>query len=340
MLAAVFQGEGRLVLEERPLPVVQAPDDIVIAVEACGVCGSDVQILNVPPGHPATPGTILGHEFVGRVTAVGEAVTTVRVGDRVTADPDPKCGACGPCRAGRPANCENVLALGVFRDGALASHVKAPAATVFPVAEETSPEVASLIEPLACVVNATNRAAVRPGESVVIFGAGPIGCLFAAVLRAAGASPLVVVEPNPTRAAVAARVGADHVLTPDELAASRATLLPDGADVVVDAVGSVLPACIELAAMGGRVILFGMNGNARPPVHQVEITQKGLTIHGTYITNFTFPQAIRLVESGTLNLEPIISESIPLERAEEGIGMLRSGQATKVVIRPGSATGR
>jgi threonine dehydrogenase-like Zn-dependent dehydrogenase len=205
---------------------------------------------------------------------------------------------------------------------------------VFPVAEGISAEVASLIEPLACVVNATNRAAVRPGESVVVYGAGPIGCLFAAVFKAAGASPLIVVEPNATRGAVASRVGADAVLTPDAFAASRETLVPGGADVVVDAVGSVLPACIDAAAMGGRVVLFGMNGNARPPVHQVEITQKGLTILGTYITNFTFPQAIRLVESGTLNLEPIISDTLALDRAAEGIELLRTGQATKVVIKP------
>ena len=334
MRAVVFQGGGRLAMEERPEPTVLAADDVIIAVEACGICGTDVQILNVPPGHPATPGTIMGHEFVGRVTAVGPGVTDVRVGQRVTVDPDPKCGACASCRAGRPSNCLNLVALGIFRDGALASHVKAPAAAVFPLAEGPSPEIAALIEPLACVVNGANRAAVRPGEAAVIFGAGPIGCLFAAVLEAGGASPLIVVEPNPTRAAVALAVGADHAVTPEELAAARPELLPNGADVVVDAVGSLLAACIETAAMGGRIVLFGMNGNARPPIHQVEITEKGLTIHGTYITNFTFPAAIRLIESGTLGLAPIVSEVIPLERTAEGIEHLRAGTATKVVITP------
>ena len=334
MRAAVFQGNGRLAIEDRPEPVITAPDDVIIAVEACGICGTDVQILNVPPGHPATPGTIMGHEFIGHVTAVGSGVSDLRVGQRVTVDADPKCGACTSCRAGRPANCLNLSALGIFRDGALASHVKAPAGAVYPLSEKPPREIAALIEPLACVVNGTNRAAARPGESVVVFGAGPIGCLFTAVLKAAGATPIVVVEPNATRAAVARAVGADVTVTPDELAVRRAELLPEGADIVVDAVGSLLPACIETAGMGGRIILFGMNSNARPPVHQVEITEKGLTIHGTYITNFTFPAAIRLIESGVLDLAPIVSEVLPLERTAEGIEHLRTGQATKVVITP------
>src|SRR3989337_404151 len=161
MRAAVFQGDGRLAIEDRPEPVVTAPDDVIIAVEACGICGTDGQILNVPPGHPATPGTIMGHEFIGHVTAVGSAVSDLRVGQRVTVDADPKCGACTSCRAGRPANCLNLSALGIFRDGALASHVKAPAGAVYPLSEKPPREIAALIEPLACVVNGTNRARAR-----------------------------------------------------------------------------------------------------------------------------------------------------------------------------------
>ena len=129
-------------------------------------------------------------------------------------------------------------------------------------------------------------------------------------------------------------MGADVVLTPDEWAAQRAELMPRGADVVVDAVGAVLPQAIEAAAMGGRVVVFGMNGNARPPVHQMEIVEKGLSILGSYISNFTFPAAIRLVESGALNLAPMVSATIPLEETVAGIGRIRSGEAVKIVIKP------
>ena len=104
--------------------------------------------------------------------------------------------------------------------------------------------------------------------------------------------------------------------------------------MVVDAVGSVLPAAIDAAAMGGRVVVFGMNGNARPPVHQVEIVEKGLSILGSYISNFTFPAAIRLVESGQLDLAPMISAVIALEDTEAGIARIRSGEAVKIVIKP------
>lgn len=332
MRAAVFHGDGRFSIEARPIPE-PSPGDVLIEVEACGICGSDVQILNVPPGHPATPGVVLGHEFVGHVRALGEGVRDLPLDLRVVVDPDPKCGACGPCRAGRPANCERIVALGVYRDGALARFVTTPANTCHPIDDGVPAELAALVEPLACVINATNRAALRPGERAVVFGAGAIGCLFTAVLRAAGAGRIVVVEPSPDRAPVARAVGADEVVTPAGWTEAAGDLMPGGADVVVDAVGSQFAAAIAAAAMGGRVALFGMNQNARPAIHQVEITEKGLSIFGTYITNFTFPAAIRLIESG-LDLRPLLSAVLPLERLADGIAGIRSGTAVKVVITP------
>ncbi len=333
MRAAVYEGEGRLVVRDVPDPV-PAADEVLIEVEACGVCGSDVQIINVPPGHPSTPPVVIGHEFVGWIRAAGSAVRDVSIGARVVVDPDPKCGACDPCRSGRPANCVNIVALGVYRDGALARYVTTPANTVYPISADVPAELAALVEPLACVVNGTNRAAIRPGESAVVFGAGAIGCLFIAVLRASGAGRIVAVEPSVHRAPVARAVGADVVVTPDEWAAQRAELMPGGAEVVVDAVGSVLPQAIEAAGMGARVVMFGMNGNARPEVHQVEIVEKGLAILGSYISNFTFPAAIRLVEGGRLNLAPMITATVPLEDTVAGIARIRSGEAVKIVIKP------
>ncbi|HEY7701690.1 MAG TPA: alcohol dehydrogenase catalytic domain-containing protein [Candidatus Limnocylindrales bacterium] len=334
MRAAVFKGAGVVELEEVPEPVVERDDDVIIEVEACGICGTDLQILNVPPGHPADAGVVMGHEFIGRVRATGSSVTGLRKGQRVTVDPDPKCGICGPCRAGRPASCENVRALGIFRDGALAPLVSAPADAVFPLSDRPPTAIAALIEPLACVVNGVNKANPRPGESAVIFGAGAIGCLFLAMFKAAGASPVIVVEPQDARGAVARAVGADAVVRPDELDERRRALLPAGADIVVDAVGSQFGAAVEHAALGGRIVLFGQNQTARPPIHQYTITERSLTVLGSYVTAFTFPTAIRLVESGALNLEPIVTNVLPLDRLGEGLDLLRSGTATKVVVTP------
>jgi threonine dehydrogenase-like Zn-dependent dehydrogenase len=333
MLAAVFASGGRLVMEERPRPELSGADDVIVAVEACGICGTDLQILAAPPGHPATPGTILGHEFVGRVVEAGPAAR-VAIGERVVIDADPKCGVCGPCRAGRPASCVNVVALGIFRDGALASHVLAPAGSAYPISGSVPAPVAALAEPLACVVNGTRRAAARAGEAVLIYGGGAIGCLFLAVFRASGCGPIVVVEPVASRAVVARAMGADAVVAPDELPEAMDQWLPDGADIVVDAVGSQLAAAIGSAGMGGRIVLFGMNGNANPPVHQVEITERSLAILGSYISNFTFPEAIRLLESGRLLVEPMISAVMPLAEAPAAFELLRSGAATKVVLTP------
>jgi threonine dehydrogenase-like Zn-dependent dehydrogenase len=338
MRAAVFKGAGVLALEDVPEPVVEADDDVIIEVEACGICGSDLQILNVPPGHPADPGVILGHEFIGRVTALGsKADRGLDVGQRVVVDPDPKCGMCDPCRAGRPASCENIRALGVYQHGALAPLIKAPAEFTYPLSEAPSSAIAALIEPLACVVNSVNKANPRPGESAIIFGAGAIGCLFLAMFKAAGASPVIVVEPQAARASVATAVGADLVVTPDDLDSARREVLPHGADVIVDAVGSQLGTAIEHAALGGRIALFGMNQTARPSVQQYTITERSLSVLGTYITAFTFPTAIRLIESGTLPLDPIVTHVLPLERVSEGLDLLRSGAATKVLITPGAA---
>ena len=334
MRAAVFKGAGVVRLEDVAEPTIERADDVVIEVEACGICGTDLQILNVPPGHPANAGVVMGHEFIGRVSAVGSNSNGVVVGQRVTVDPDPKCGTCRYCRAGRPANCEDVRSLGIFRDGALARYVKAPAGAVFPISDGPPPALAALIEPLACVVNGVNKGNPRPGESAIIFGAGAIGCLFLAMFKAAGAGPIIVVEPQAPRAKVALAVGADFVVSPDELAERRAELLPGGADVLVDAVGSQFATAVDHAALGGRIVLFGQNLIARPQIHQYTITERSLSVFGSYVTAFTFPTAIRLVESGTLNLAPIVSDVLPLRDILDGIARLRSGEATKVVITP------
>jgi threonine dehydrogenase-like Zn-dependent dehydrogenase len=336
MRAAVFEGAGVVRLQDVPEPTLTAPDDVLIDVEACGICGTDLQILNVPPGHPADAGVVMGHEFIGHVTALGAdaAATGLKVGQRVAVDPDATCGTCRFCRAGRPANCENIRALGIFRNGALAARSKSPVRAVYPIADGPATEIAALIEPLACVVNGVNRANPRPGESALIYGAGPIGCLFAAVFKAAGVSPIVVIEPTEARRGVIRAVGADEALGPDAFEARRDELFPTGADIVVDAVGTRFAAAVDDASLGGRIVLFGQNANARPEVKQYTITARSLTVVGTYITSFTFPQAIRMVEQGILNLAPMVTHVLPLERLSEGLDLLRSGAATKVVIRP------
>ena len=332
MKAAVFIGPGKLEIAERPNPHELASDEVLVQVQACGLCGSDVHALAVPPGHPTAPDTIMGHEFVGRVVDRGASVTNLEIGARVVVDPDPKCGACRNCQRGMPSACLNVRALGVYRDGGLAAFCAVPERAAFEISEAVPTQLAAIAEPLACVVHGVERAAIRPGDSALVFGAGSIGCMFAALMSNAGTSPTVVVEPTAARREIALKCGADFALSPEQWEAAREELLPFGPDVVVDAVGSLFAPALEVVATGGRVVLIGMNSTARATIAQNEITQRGITVVGSYITEFTFPTAIRLLERGVPDLSPIVTHRLGLDDVPLALRLLQSGEALKVVI--------
>jgi 2-desacetyl-2-hydroxyethyl bacteriochlorophyllide A dehydrogenase len=332
MKAAVFVSPGVLDLMERAEPTELASDEVLVQVECCGLCGSDVHAIAVPPGHPTAPDTVMGHEFVGRIVAAGSDVRSLEVGTRVVIDPDPKCGSCRNCQRGFPSACLNVRAVGVYRDGGLAPMCRVPAHAAFAIGEHVPPAIAALAEPLACVVHGVQRSAVQPGESALIFGAGSIGCMFAALFHAAGAYPTIVVEPAPRRREIAIECGADAAIAPEELDEARAELLPFGADIVVDAVGSLVSSALSVVATGGRVVLIGMNLTARAEISQNDITQRGLSVLGSYITNFTFPTAIRILERGVPDLSPIVTHRLGLNDVHAALELLRTGEAMKVVI--------
>jgi threonine dehydrogenase-like Zn-dependent dehydrogenase len=326
MPAAVFAGRGRLEIRERPVPQVERPTDVVLDVEACGICGSDLQILGDPPRHPATTGVVLGHEFVGVVADAGPDVVSLRPGDRVVVAPNISCGTCGPCRRGRRNHCERFTTLGVFADGGLAPKVRVPEGQCHPITRDLPAHVAALAEPLSTVVHGARQAAAFPGESAVVIGAGPIGLMFVALLAAAGAI-VVVVEPSSERAALAARLGASRVVAPGERLDARA-------DVVVDAVGSQLPAALDLVAGGGRILLFGVNTEARAEMAQERITRGELTLIGSFVGQDVFPDAIRLLEQRKPNLEPLVTHRIGLEELPAAVDELRAGRAVKVEVEP------
>jgi threonine dehydrogenase-like Zn-dependent dehydrogenase len=334
--AGVFGRVGAVEVQERPEPAVDRPADVLVRVLACGLCGSDLHILSDPPGHPATVGVVLGHEFTGEVEAVGADVTGVAPGDRVVVRPILTCGSCRRCRSGAQNHCANMDALGVYRDGGLATHVLVPESAIVPIATSVPPHIAALTEPLACVLNAVSKAQPLPGENVVVIGAGAIGLLFLAVLRAAGAGRALVVETSQARREVATRMGADVVVDPrsTDLAAAVTEHLLDGPDIVVDAVGSQLATAVEIAGRRARIVLFGLDNRARPEVGQFAITEKELSILGSYVGQDSFPDAVRLLESGRLDLEPIVSHRGGLEDVPELVERLRAGEVVKAVVEP------
>jgi threonine dehydrogenase-like Zn-dependent dehydrogenase len=334
MRAAVLADVGTLAIEERPLPVLDRPDDVLLEVECCGICGTDLQILNVPPGHPAKVGVVLGHEFVGVVLEVGESVSSLRPGDRVVVAVNVSCGHCVWCRRGLVNHCESFTTHGIFADGGLAARVVVPARACFSISPQVPSHIAALAEPLSTVVNGVRLADVFPGEIAVVIGAGPIGLMFAALLRAAGATVLSV-EPAALRAEVAALVGADRVASPEEaLGATKELTAGLGADVVVDAVGSQLPAAFDLVRKGGRIVLFGIRQQERAEVAQSRITRDELTLLGGYVgrPENVFPTAVRVLEQRRPDLEALVTHRISLDDLPDAIDELRAGRAIKVQV--------
>jgi threonine dehydrogenase-like Zn-dependent dehydrogenase len=335
MTAAVFVRPGVLAVERRPVPTLGGDDEVLIAVEACGICGTDLHIVEDPPGHPADEGVVLGHEFVGHVTDVGSHVQDLHVGDRVVVSPNVSCMDCDSCKAGLFSACVRFSSIGIFRDGALADLVSVPARCCFRISEDIPAPVAALTEPLSCVMNGIRQASPVPGQYALIYGAGAIGLLFCAVLTAAGVR-CIVSEPSATRRGTATAMGAWHTIDPlhepvDEIVRS---LTGDGVDIAVDAAGSRFADAIQHARAGGKVLLFGFDTRAVPPIQQSRITRRELEIHGTWTGRFVFPDAIRLMESGLLHLAPLAEQVYSVVDVERAFEALRSGEATKVVLVP------
>jgi D-arabinitol dehydrogenase (NADP+) len=257
MKAAQIEQPGQTRVISAPDPEYNA-NEVVIRVHAAGICGTDVHIFKGE--YEAVYPLIPGHEFSGEVAAVGANVTRFKVGDRVTADPNIPCNRCSSCQRNEPNQCKNLKAVGVTRDGAFAQYVVVDEGNVFPIGD-ISYKAAALIEPLACVVWGLKQVEVQPGESALVFGAGPMGVLLAQAVKASGASRVVVTDTVPSRLEMAARLGATDVLPADAHLGSNARALEaDGFDIVADASGvpAVIEGLLPYAKPRGKIWVFGV----------------------------------------------------------------------------------
>jgi 2-desacetyl-2-hydroxyethyl bacteriochlorophyllide A dehydrogenase len=262
MKAAVLVSPGRFDVTEVAVPDV-GPDEVLIKVDRCGVCGTDVHIFN---GHysadklPLVP----GHELAGTVVDTGRDVSGPAIGGKAVVDINFGCGSCFYCRRNEVLNCQQVSQLGIGQDGAFAEYVSVPNRHVIAAPDDMSFETLALTEPLACVVRATKKAHVGIGQSVVVLGAGPIGNLHIQVLRLAGAAPVIVLETNERRANLALKAGADAVAADAEQLKLIVRELTDGrgADVVVECVGlaDLYRLAFDIIRPGGHVSAFGLAG--------------------------------------------------------------------------------
>lgn len=326
-------GAQRAPITMVPRPHLTGPDDVLIRVEAVAICGTDVRALADPPAYDFVDGIVVGHEACGIVEAIGAHVTNCQVGDKVVVHPNIWCGKCPACREGRINLCENFRHIGDRIDGAMAEYLCIEERMVYKIRNDVPSHIAALAEPLACVLNGTTSAKAHPGDTVVVLGGGPIGQIFAMLYRASGAD-VILSEPSAYRRELAHTLGIAHTVNPfeEDLNAAVRRLSPGGADIVVDALGTMLATAIGIARKGGHITAFGTNQTAKVEIPQYQITEKELTIQGTYITKGTMPLAVRIIENGLIPIDKLVTHRLPLEQLMEGIALSKSGAAGKVVI--------
>ncbi len=347
MLAAVYHGPNDLRVEQVPVPQV-GPEDVLVRVESANICGTDLRILHgghrhYPPGSTRIP----GHEVVGEIAAVGERVSGHKVGERVFVAPNMGNGGNRATISGNNNMDPDFTAVGINIDGAFAEYLLVPGLGVnqgnlMAVDAGVDSAVAALVEPLACVLRGQNAVGVRDGDVVVVMGAGPIGVLHVKLARLRGALRVIVSEPAGGRREQALSLGADRVVDPvhEDL---KAVVLEEsggrGADVVIVAAPSKVAqeAALEIAAIGGRINLFGGLSKEDPyirfnsnTVHYKELVVTGTTACSTW----DCLRAAEIVNSGRLDLSPLITARYPLSEAVAAFKAAEDGANLRVALIP------
>src|SRR5512137_796365 len=294
MKAYVFKDVGNLVFEERPIPHVKDPDDVLLKVKAVGICGSDLKIIEGK--HHFRPNTVLGHEFCGEVIEIGTHVHHVKVGDRVAIDNNIRCGFCSFCRMGLSSQCVEIKtsALGVMRDGGYAEYCLVPEKQCFVLPDEIDDILGTQVETLATVVNGMNTLLMLPYDYVMILGFGPIGYLFRQFARDCG---LTVWDPN--EVAVVKQI--------TDFTYGRK------ADIVIEATGNALGQALQCVTPGGKVLPFGMDSSINLNVVPNEITRWATKILGLYLGQNTMVPSIRIYEERRLNMKLFFTKVIPFD---------------------------
>ena len=337
MPAAVYRGKGEIAVEERPVPD-PGPGQVLVEVSHCGVCGSDLHMMLDGWGQP---GGVGGHEWSGRVAVLGPDVVGWTLGAPVVGGDLVTCGECVYCTSGRSSLCERRGAVADDgHDGAFARYVLTKAAGLHAVDESIPLRVAALTEPLAVALHGITRGDAKPGDRVLITGAGPIGLLSLAALKAKGVDDVVVSEPAPARRERAAAVGASAVVDPSALdvPVMPMDLVDEPFDVVLECSGHVaaMEAGLAQLARAGRLVLVGAGLHA-PRFDNNRILLNELVITGAFIyDDGGFGAALALLASGRLPVDLLIEpDDVPLPGLLDAMRRLASAElAGKVLVAP------
>lgn len=337
MLALVFGVDRRATIERVPDPVAAA-GEVVIRVEAAGICHTDHDIL--AGRYPAALPRIPGHEFAGTVAAVGSQVHRLGLGDRVAVDPLVSCGTCYNCAAGRTNLCRHIQAYGADLDGGLAEYVAVREQNCHPIGDLAA-DVAALAEPLACATLGIQRIAPSPTDRALIVGAGPIGLLLAAALRGRGVQSVSAADLDASRLAYTARfgVGRTYISGPDLVDTIRGSGddAAHGFDVVIDATGrpAVTQQGVALLADSGTLLIFGVC----PPGSAItmdpnEIYARQLKVLGSFSLCGTLPDAITTLQATDLPMRDLISHHYPLQDAVSAFEQVGTPGTLKIQVAP------
>ena len=329
MRAAFIEKPGSIVLKDVPAPAV-VEHEVLIEVKASGICGTDIHIFHGE--YLGTYPVIPGHEFSGIVRDVGAKVTRFSPGDHVAVEPNIACDNCPACLSNRQNFCANWKGVGVTLPGGMAELATAPEKAVFNVG--TLPfGSAAFVEPLSCVLHGVQRTGFTLADRVLIIGAGPIGILLLQSILLEGASSITSVDRIAARRSLAEKSGASQ--TADSLDGLPA----ESYDVVVDATGvpTLMEKTVSLVRPGGRILLFGVPpGNSRLSLDAFAIFRKGLTLLSSYTSVRNSIQAVRLLESGKIDVSSLVSHELPLADFRRGIQLIEEGAegVLKVLVRP------
>ena len=344
MKALLLSEYKKLDLIEMPVPVI-GPEDVLIQVKACGICGSDIHGYDGSTGRRIPP-LVMGHEASGEIAEVGKAVKGWSVGDRVTFDSTVSCGRCYFCQRGEINLCENRQVLGVScnefrRHGAFAEFVSVPQNILYSLPETFPFHYAAMIEAVSIAVHAVNLTPMQLGASALVVGSGMIGLLVVQTLRLAGCGLIIAVDLEDSKLDLAKTLGADVGLNPkntDVVKAVQDLTSGRGADLAIEVVGAAktIDTAIHAVKKGGSVTLVG---NISPKVEiplQVVVSRQ-IRLQGSAASSGEFPQCIDLLARGAIKVDPIITALAPLEQGAEWFKRLYANEPglMKVVLQPG-----
>lgn len=319
-------------------------DNVFIRVKACGICGSDVQGFTGKTGRRIPP-IIMGHEAAGIVEYIGKNVKTFQKDDRVTFDSTVYCNKCPPCRAGLYNRCEKRQVLGVStaefkRHGAFAEYVTVPWWIVAKIPDNLSFTHAALLEPVSIAMHAANRAPISTSDTVLVIGAGTIGLFVIQAAGLKGAEKIIACDINEFRLDVAKKLGADITINPAKSDLAQTIFRHTnnkGADVTFEAVGyaETFRNAMAAAKTGGHVVAIG-NVQKMVELNLQELVARELTIIGSYASSGEFRDCIDLVASGRINVEPLISDVLPLRDGPQAFERLLKADENllKIVLEP------